>query len=171
MSGTITAVIGALFSPQRSIGTLIPDAVVEELATDTLEITQHPVEKGAAVADHAFDRPAEVRITAVWSNASLSGAALSESYATRQYEALLALKSSAEPFTLVTGKRRYENMLIASIFQTTDSRTEYALSAQILCRQVFITSSQIASVRGNGGVKQPVQVTDSATASAVAGSM
>lgn len=60
--------------PKRGIfdpvaGTLlIPDATIEEVHTDDLEITDHPVEQGATISDHAFKRPAEVVITAGWSD-------------------------------------------------------------------------------------------------------
>jgi hypothetical protein len=34
--------------------------VVSEKHSDTLEITEHPVETGAAISDHAYKRPSEV---------------------------------------------------------------------------------------------------------------
>jgi hypothetical protein len=47
---------------------LIPDATIEEVHTDDMEITDHPVEQGTAISDHAFKRPAELIITAGWSD-------------------------------------------------------------------------------------------------------
>lgn len=41
---------------------------IEEVHTDELEITDHPVQQGAAIADHAFKLPAEVVIKMGWSN-------------------------------------------------------------------------------------------------------
>lgn len=46
----------------------IPDATIEEVHTDDLEITDHPVEQGTAISDHAFKRPSELVITAGWSD-------------------------------------------------------------------------------------------------------
>jgi hypothetical protein len=43
----------------RKIGVIIPDVVVSEKHSDTLEITEHPVETGAAISDHAYKRPAK----------------------------------------------------------------------------------------------------------------
>lgn len=59
--------------PKRGLddgsGTLfIPDATIEEVHTDDLEITDHPVEQGAAISDHAFKRPSELIVTAGWSD-------------------------------------------------------------------------------------------------------
>lgn len=46
----------------------IAQATLEEVHNDELEITDHPVEQGAAITDHAFKRPAEVVIRCGWSN-------------------------------------------------------------------------------------------------------
>lgn len=47
---------------------LTAHATLEEIHRDDLEITEHPVEMGAPIADHAFKRPAEVIIRCAWSN-------------------------------------------------------------------------------------------------------
>jgi hypothetical protein len=50
-------------------GTLIvPDATIEEVHNDEMEITDHPVEQGTTISDHAFNRPAELIVTAGWSD-------------------------------------------------------------------------------------------------------
>lgn len=50
-------------------GTLfVPDATIEESHNDELELTDHPVEQGATITDHAFKRPAELIVTAGWSD-------------------------------------------------------------------------------------------------------
>ncbi len=43
-------------------------AYLEERHTDETEITEHPVEQGAAIADHAYMKPAMVTILYGWSN-------------------------------------------------------------------------------------------------------
>ena len=68
--------LGALlFRPQRGFfkaGTrdeiLVPHAVIEERHVDRLQITEHPVETGTVVADHAYMLPARVVIRCIWSN-------------------------------------------------------------------------------------------------------
>lgn len=55
-------------SAGSSATTLIAQVTVEEVHQDEMEITEHPVEQGAAISDHAFVRPSEVVITAGWSN-------------------------------------------------------------------------------------------------------
>lgn len=47
---------------------IVAQATIEETGEDDMEITQHPVEIGAKVSDHAFKRPARVIIRCAWSN-------------------------------------------------------------------------------------------------------
>jgi hypothetical protein len=54
-------ILSTLFQQQsRRIGLIIPSVVISEKHSDTLEITEHPVETGAPVSDHAYKRPSEV---------------------------------------------------------------------------------------------------------------
>ena len=49
-------------------GYIAAQAVIEERHIDELEITDHPVQQGAMITDHAFKRPAEVTLHLGWSN-------------------------------------------------------------------------------------------------------
>lgn len=133
--------VQALFKPYRAIGFVLPEVVIEEAGRDDLEITQHPVERGASITDHAFMRPCEIVIRAGWSNAlALPG------YIQSVYKALLDLQSSRQPFTVYTGKRVYPDMLLCSLAQTTDSFTENALMVTAVCRQVILVQTAVATV-------------------------
>lgn len=61
-----------IYSPQLSGGGVLDDIVaqvtLEEKHHDELEVTDHPVEQGASIVDHAFKRPAEVTLYLGWSN-------------------------------------------------------------------------------------------------------
>lgn len=54
--------------PRRSIGSIVATVTIEEKHHDELEITEHPVEQGANIADHAFKRPNELTLRVAWSN-------------------------------------------------------------------------------------------------------
>jgi len=56
-----------LIRPKRALGPMAMQVTVEEHHQDDLEITDHPIEQGAQISDHAFKRPAEVVIRAAWS--------------------------------------------------------------------------------------------------------
>lgn len=150
---------------------------LEEVHHDELEITDHPVERGAVISDHAFKRPVEVIIRCAWSNSpskpgGLIGAAVgvgtalggtvariaaaagptavaanslmtgnAPSQAADIYAQLLALQVSAIPFDVITGKRKYPDMLFRALSVTTDQKTENVLMLTATCRQVLIVST------------------------------
>lgn len=159
-----------LVKPRRSIGTLIPQVVVEEVHHDDMEITEHPIEQGALIADHAFKRPSDLIIRCAWSN-SASVAGLAEGVisgltttvtgvqsavtgnSAQQirdvYSELLALQERREPFDVFTGKRVYLNMLIRSLAVTTDKQTENALIVVVTLRQVIVVKTQLVTVNAD----------------------
>lgn len=160
----LDSVITAIFNPARSIGSIAIQCTVEEEHYDELIITDHPVEQGAEISDHAFKRPAEVVIRAGWSNSGLQSLITDVSqaidlfsagilnfsdstspfnYADQVYQQLLTLQASRLPFQIITGKRTYQNMLIRSLSVTTDEKTENSLLVTAVCRQVIIAQTQV----------------------------
>lgn len=122
----------------RSIGTIIPNVVVEENHHDELLITDHPVEFGAIISDHAFKKPVSVQMRCGWSNSS----AQTEGYVQQVYQALIALQDERQPFDVYTGKRVYHNMLLQSLAVTTDQESEWALMVVADLREIIITNTQ-----------------------------
>lgn len=135
----------AIVAPRRQLGPLVMQCVTEESHEDTLEITEHPVEMGASVNDHAFKKPATLTLTGGWSNSSRDAAG-NDNYVREMYDALLQLQEEREPFDVVTGKRAYANMLIESIRMTTDRTTEYALLVTCELKQINIVETQVTSI-------------------------
>lgn len=122
----------------RQIGALIPDVVIREISKDEMVITDHPVERGAAISDHAFFRPSEIEMQIAWSD-STGGYV---GYARDAYEQLIALQRQREPFEVTTGSRQYQNMLVSSIALTKDEKTENIALISVRLREVRITSTQ-----------------------------
>jgi len=139
--------IPATIVPRRSIGPFNATLTIEEVATDELEITQHPVQQGAAITDHAYMKPATVNVKIVFSD---EDAPLAETY-----EKMRQLQASREPFDVVTGKRSYKNMLFKSLGQTNDMRTEFVLSINATLQEVFITALEVVSVPERKKQKTP----------------
>lgn len=127
--------------PGRSIGTLIPDVVVGEAHRDELIITQHPVEGGGIISDHAFLRPVEVEMQIGYSDST----GRYVGYSRDAYERMRALQKSRRPINVSTGKRRYKNMLVRSIAVVTDSHSENILMATVSLQEVIIVSTQTTS--------------------------
>lgn len=164
-------ILSTLFHQQsRKIGLIIPSVVVSEKHSDTLEITEHPVEIGAAVADHAYKRPSEVVMEVGFAGGGslldfvdTSSIGLSLGLSPQEtYQELLDLQSSRIPFDVVTGKRLYSNMLIRALEVTTEKTTENVLSAVLTLREVLITQTQQITVANKSNMK------DGASTSAVA---
>jgi len=59
-----------LFTTANSTGItqIIKQVTIEEVHSDEMEITDHPVEQGSVISDHAFAQPSEVIITMGWSD-------------------------------------------------------------------------------------------------------
>lgn len=129
----------------RSIGGIIPDVIIDETGLDATKITDHPVEVGAAVTDHAFNLPVEITMRVGWSDSGNF-----EGYSAAIYGALLQLKAARIPFDISTGKRYYRNMLIQAIQMTTDMSTENALMATVSCREIILTSTEVSQAGSQG---------------------
>ncbi|MBC3228300.1 phage baseplate protein [Serratia fonticola] len=155
-------ILSVLFSQQkRRIAAIVPSVVITEKHSDTLEITEHPVEveAGAAVNDHAFKRAAEVTMELGFAG----GGSLIDGIDTTRifnidtglslgtspedvYKELLELQESRKPFDVITGKRSYKNMLIRAIEVTTDKTSENVLMCVLTLREVIISQTQSITV-------------------------
>ncbi|MRE62509.1 hypothetical protein GIJ21_09015 [Klebsiella quasipneumoniae] len=177
-------ILSTLFHQQKrrlgpNTNLIVPSVVISEKHNDTLEITEHPVEVGAAISDHAYRRPSEVVMQVGFAGGgSLLDLLDTTSYGISAglspkevYQNLLDLQNSRVPFDVVTGKRVYSNMLIRAMEVTTDRTSENVLSVVLTLREVIMTSTttkQVAdkadmktgantSAVQNSGVKTPVQ--------------
>jgi hypothetical protein len=123
----------------RKIGPITAPCTISEHHDDDLEVSDHPVELGAEVSDHAFKRPVRVGVVIGWGAGLLLPLSLI-------YQQLLDLQASAKPFDIVTGKRSYKNMVIASIAVTTDVDSENILLIRLSCREVIIVQTQVTTM-------------------------
>ncbi|MCR6026757.1 hypothetical protein HLI26_07145 [Salmonella enterica subsp. enterica] len=182
-------ILSTLFQQQsRKIGIMVPSVVVSEKHSDTLEITEHPVEKptssGAGfVADHAYRRPSEVVMEVGFAGGGslldlldTSSIGISLGMSPKEvYASFLEMQRNRELLDVITGKRQYSNMLLRTIEVTTDKTTENVLSAVLTLRELILTSTHAVKVSDksdmaqgvstsatqNSGVKSPVPVNES----------
>jgi hypothetical protein len=165
----IAVLNGAFVRPARSIGGMVPMVVISEKSTDRVMVTRHPLEKGAAIADHAYKEPASITLSYSWSDSAAGTLSLVASKATTTvaevYAQLLKLQSEFTLVDVLTKKRTYRDMLIISVEQLTDDKTENALQVTITCEQILRASTstvQLATGAGRGA--QPA-ITDPVTQS------
>jgi hypothetical protein len=136
------------------VGDLAPDVTVEEQLQDTVTITEHPVQQGAAITDHAFSNPSEVALRLAWTDSKgfLSAAASLvglDGGATpspdEAYQRLREMQAARQPITVVTTRRGYSNMLIRSLGVMTDDKTSNILAITVLLRQIIVVSTVTTS--------------------------
>lgn len=150
-----------------------PQIVAEERHVNQMRITQHPVEVGAAITDHAYKLPTRVQIRAasafgsatagpvsaiqsiVNSVASIIPKPTDPSQLQALYDVILGIQSQRSFVTLVTGKRTYSNMLLETLSVTTDEKTENVLSFVADFQEVLLARTQIVSVPDSSVMKSP----------------
>jgi hypothetical protein len=123
----------SLFGKNRKIGEITVNVVTNESTTDTLTITKQPVQQGASITDHAFKEPTVLSMQVYFEDNLFKSLS-------KIYQELIELQESRKPFDVLTPKRIYQNMVIASLSQTTDRATENCLSIGISFQEVIIVN-------------------------------
>lgn len=139
---------GSVRSGRKIANTIVPDVVVEEITTDTLRITDHPVETGCAISDHAFKMPVECVMRCGFSDSS----GMYEGYSRMVWQYFIELQNKREPFSVTTPKRTYQDMLVSFLNVSEDEETSHALRINIGLRQVIITSTSSTPGPLNSGL-------------------
>ncbi|HDR8930266.1 phage baseplate protein [Burkholderia vietnamiensis] len=185
-----------MISPKK-IGSITVQVAIEEIYNDELVITEHPVEQGAQISDHAFKRQPDLSMQCGWSNAdyeALLGAAEatfdggglpSAQYINAIYSQLLVLQQARTPVDITTSRRIYQNMLLQGLRLTVDAKTSSALILTVTAKQIKIVSTQVTTLpprenqadpastaeTGNGGTKAAMPATPAPGGAVPPGSM
>lgn len=125
--------------PTRKFGEISANVVTDETTNDTLTITKQPVQQGASITDHAYKEPTVFNTTMYFRDNP-------EKSLSKMYQDLLDLQVSRVPFDIVTPKRIYRNMLIATLSQTTDKNTENVLKISASFQEVILVSVSTTTV-------------------------
>jgi len=150
------------------------DAVIRAEHTQSLRVTEHPVQTGACIVDHAYQMPARLTLEIGMSDAMdtfMNGQFSGDiTKSVSAYQTLLDIQSSKKPLQVVTRLNVYDNMVIEHIHAADDFKTLYGLRAMVSLRQIITAqvSTETVSVRpqasgqSNSGVAQPTSPTGSA---------
>lgn len=125
----------------RAIGPVPIQCVIREKPISELEITEIPVEFGAAITDHAYPLPKKVTLEI----ADNGGAAT--------FNALVRFQESRQPFTLVTGLSVFQNMLIKRIEPDRDKDFSTTFRGTVDLQEVIIVDTARAAGDGPEGGK------------------
>lgn len=176
---------GVFIIPQGNIGGVAIQATIEEMLTDTLEVTEHPVEAGAMISDHAYARPYEIQLRCGWTNSGQSSIGnslatlspgstiLSPDYVSSVYSQLLALMQPQAngpfaPFTVLTSIRSYTSMLMTSLSLTRDAKTSNALMIVANLRQVIIVTTTSTTLPPTVDQANPASTSETTSVGTVA---
>jgi hypothetical protein len=178
--GFLGSALGLSLPVLSNIGGITVQTTLDEDYEDSLEITEHPVEVGAAITDHSFKRPMNVLLRCGWSNASIAsalgtvassqfsgGSMLASDFVSGVYSQLLALQESRQPFVLSTGLRTYASMLLESIRVRRDPGTANILAVEAEFHQLILASTQSATLPAQANQANPASTAEQQNAGTV----
>lgn len=143
-----------IFLVPKTIGPIQIGVELSEAHSDQLQITQHPVEDGAKITDHAIKLQPELTLKCNWSNAQIAallgtqqqtftgGELTRADYIGSIYSQLLALQEKRERFDVVTSMRIYHDMLFKTLTVTKEVTTGEALSINAVLTQIRVVRTQ-----------------------------
>jgi hypothetical protein len=119
------------------------DAVLRVQHSSKRQITEHPVQWGAAVADHSYKIPDRVSLEIGMSDSMQSFDVTQYSAggggkSVNAYREFIALQDSGQPLTLNTRLKRYENMVIEDIPTIDTYETVNTLKCTITFKQILV---------------------------------
>lgn len=167
------ATVALTFRKVRSaINSLAIDATITELHTAEAEITEHPVEDGAAIVDHVRPKADTIQIEGVISNTPIPapGDALTRkttsaggvpvtydsrgeidgSRASKAYQTLLDIRDKSLLVDVFTPLRQYENMAMQSLTVPRNKTTGEAIRFTAVLKQVTVVSNKEETVDDKG---------------------
>lgn len=130
----------ALLYCKTNIGGYFFDGFMSVSHNIETQITENPVETGAAIVDHAYVKPAVVTMKIAMSDVhdsfvkgQFSGG---WSRSTTAWNILKKLQSDRIPMSIFTRLGQYNNMIIKSLSASDDSDTIYSLNADVVLQQI-----------------------------------
>ncbi len=135
------------------------DAVIRADHDSTLRITEHPIQTGANISDHAYQMPSRLTLEVRMSDAmdciiqGQYGGGTTKSVAA--YETLLDLQAKRLPLDITTRLKTYSNMLIEHISAPDDVKTLFGLKCIITFRELFTAEVSMEKVSARPQVTKP----------------
>lgn len=130
------------------------DAEIQIEHEQRLHKTEHPVQTGASISDHAFLEPARLILDIGMSDAmdayfNPSTWTGNSSKSVAAYQTMLAIQFSRIPLSITTRLRTYQNMVIESLTPTDTYKTATGLRMRVEFGQIFlaIVSTSTVSAR------------------------
>jgi hypothetical protein len=137
--------IPQLIGIKTNIGGFFFDAVLKVDHNSKMTITEHPVEEGSNIADHAFLEPESLSMEIGMSDvcSSFINGQFSHRYtrSVSAFDTIKQLQADRVPMTVHTRLKTYRNMLVETISVPDDFQTLFGLRASIGLREVIVVST------------------------------
>jgi len=140
---------------KTDVGGYFFDAIIRADHTSTLRMTEHPVQTGSSIVDHAFKLPDHLTLEIGMSDAmdrfvsSQFGDNTSKSVSA--YQTLKGLQNDRTLLTIQTRLNKYSNMLVESIHAPDDYKTRDGLRCTVAFREIIMATvtTTLVSARPN----------------------
>ena len=123
---------------------LIFDAIFSTDYLNKLSITDHPVQTGANISDHAYEEAAmltfEIGMSDVMQGFVANQFGSGGNRSINAYHKLRELQSQRIPLTVVTKYGTYTNMMVETLAAPDDYTTKNALRATVSLKQIFVVN-------------------------------
>lgn len=141
-----------------TVSTVTLDCTLIEEHSSEVELTDHPVERGADITDHKRSKPRALKLTGIISNTPVELGSLALGPRGRAEDAWAALKeiqAGDELIDVFTTLESYSNMQIVSLHVPRDAKRGNVLEVTIDLREVIQVDSETVAVEpdGAGAVK------------------
>jgi hypothetical protein len=156
------------------------DGFIMESHTGAVRITEHPVQSGANISDHAYNLPDRLDIEIYVSDVmDVVIAGQFSDYSTKSisaYETLRRLKEQRQFLSVHTRLHDYENMLIENMSTPDDYKTSNSFRCRVQLREILVATVATETVEStqplvNSETSSKASVTEPAPASALATEM
>lgn len=145
MAANLAGTVSTTSPPtQWSLGGYTFDAWLRLHHANAITTTQHPVQAGADITDHAYVNPKrfsfEIGVTDTVSTGNFSA---NPTRSINAYNVIQQLQATRQPLTLVSKYGVYENILIESLEASDDFSTNTTLKATINLIEIIIADVQV----------------------------
>lgn len=131
-------------------GNYMFDAYFNITHESNLTITEHPVQDGANISDHAYMEPQtvtfEIGMSDVMEDLPVTGikqfsaTGNSGSRSVNAYQTLMKLQADKIPIDAITRLWSYKNMLIETLSAPDDEKTTYGLRATVTLKEILVVN-------------------------------
>lgn len=165
--------IKELIYVKTNVGGWFFDAFIRMDHVTKLKLTEHPVQTGSNITDHAFLEPRELTMEIAMSDTAES--LVTEQFtghwsrSVKAYEIMKDLQAQRVPIQVLTKLGLYTNMMIETLSVPDDYLTLYGLRATLTLREVIVAETKTVKLSTvphitdstNLGTKEPQPIDES----------